>query len=89
MGKDTYLSNLAYRFEEMGFKTSTNLSLDGDFYAYTGSYLKTLPKLDQDDVNMIRAFVSGWLEADGAKVVNTNGKRYKSIQVNIYDLVFY
>ena len=34
----------AYRFEEMGFKTSTNLSLDGDFIAYTGKYLKTYLK---------------------------------------------
>lgn len=73
-------SKLAYRFEEIGFKTSTNLSLNGDFYAYTGSYLKTLPNLNQDDPKLIRAFVNGWLQADGKKVINKLGTRYKSIQ---------
>lgn len=53
------------RFEECGFKTSTNLSLDGDFFAYTGTYLKTLPLLEKDGVNLVRAFVSGYLSADG------------------------
>ncbi len=73
-------SAFAYRFEEMGFKTSTNLSLDGDFFAYTGSYLKTLPNINKDKASLLKAFTSGWLEADGAKVFNSNGKRYKSIQ---------
>lgn len=53
------------RFEECGFKTSTNLSLDGDFFAYTGTYSKTLPLLEKDGVNLVRAFVSGYLSADG------------------------
>lgn len=53
------------RFEECGFKTSTNLSLDGDFFAYAGTYLKTLPLLEKDGVNLVRAFVSGYLSADG------------------------
>ena len=68
------------RFEEVGFKTSTNFSLDGDCFAYTGTYLKTLPDLDRDSPELIRAFVNGLLAADGAKVTNGNGFRYKSIQ---------
>lgn len=73
-------AKLSYRFEEVGFKTSTNLSLKGDFYAYTGSYLKTLPDLNCDDPALIKAFVNGWLQADGAKAVSKLGTRYKSIQ---------
>jgi len=57
-----------YRFEEMGFKTSTCLSLKGDFYVYTGSYLKTSPDPKIDAPNLIRAFIAGYLDADGKKV---------------------
>jgi hypothetical protein len=57
----------ASRFEEMGFKTSTNHSLKGDFYAYTGTYLKTAPDPHVDSPELIRAFVSGYLHADGTK----------------------
>ena len=53
------------RFEECGFKTSTNLSLNGDFFAYTGTYLKTLPSIEKDGIKLVRAFVSGYLCADG------------------------
>ena len=53
------------RFEECGFKTSSNLSIDGDFFAYTGTYLKTLPNIEKDGISLVRAFVSGYLCADG------------------------
>lgn len=68
------------RFEEMGFKTSTNQSLKGDFIAYTGTYLKTSPDPEKDSPEMIRAFVAGYLDADGEKSKSTSGSRYSSIQ---------
>jgi len=58
------------RFIEMGFKTSTSLSLDGDIICYTGKYLKTTPDPRQDSIEQIRAFVHGYLSADGAKNKN-------------------
>ena len=70
----------AGRFEEMSFKTSTNDSLNGDFYAYTGSYLKTAPNPEVDSPELIRAFVAGYLQADGAKSGNSHGSKYISIQ---------
>lgn len=70
----------ADRFEEMGFKISTNNSLDEDFMAYTGTYLKTAPDPAIDSPELIRAFVAGYLQADGAKSRNPSGSRYKSIQ---------
>lgn len=63
-GKDV---GYAYRFEELGFKTSSSLSLDGDIIAYTGKYKKTLPDTKQDSPRLIRAFVRGFLDADGEK----------------------
>lgn len=80
----------AGRFEELGFKTSTNNSLKGDFMAYTGTYLKTAPDPEVDSPELIRAFVSGYLQADGAKN-NTDtgttgtGTRYLSIQSSELD----
>lgn len=73
-------SSFKKRFEEMGFKTSTSHSLNGDFMAYTGSYLKTLPSLENDPVNLIAAFVNGLLAADGTKKRNNGKTRYVSIQ---------
>src|SRR5690554_3391444 len=70
----------ADRFEEMGFRTSTNNSLDGDFFAYTGTYLKTAPNPDVDTPNLIRAFVAGYLQADGTKGRSTGGSQYIRIQ---------
>ena len=55
------------RFEEMGFKTSSSTSLDGDFMVYTGKYLKTTPNPNIDSPQLIRAFVRGYLDADGTK----------------------
>lgn len=62
------------RFQELGFKTSTSLSLNGDYCAYTGRYLKTLPNPKTDKPNLIRAFVRGFLDADGIK----GEKKYRS-----------
>jgi hypothetical protein len=69
------------RFEEMGFKTSTSDSLHGDWYAYTGTYLKVLPDLKVDSPAKIRAFIAGWMDADGAKSHNNKSTRFTSIQV--------
>src|SRR5208337_1557550 len=59
------------RFKELGFNDSSSLSLHGDVMVYTGTYLKTLPDPDVDDPRLIRAFVRGYLDADGTK--NKNG----------------
>jgi len=59
-----------YRFKELGFKTSSSLSLEGDVIAYTGKYKKTLPDPKKDDPRLIRAFVRGYLDADGEKTVS-------------------
>jgi ribonucleoside-diphosphate reductase alpha chain len=66
--KDVYYK---YRFEEMGFSTSSPLSIQGDVICYTGKYLKTLPDPRIDEPRLIRAFVRGFLDADGIK--NHNG----------------
>jgi len=73
------------RFEEMGFSTSTPLSCGGDFFAYTGSYLKSAPNPEVDSPNLIRAFVAGYCDADAAKnrnsTINYNTNNvYNSIQ---------
>jgi len=73
-----------YRFKEMGFETSTSNSLDGDIMVYTGKYLKTTPDINIDGLNMIKAFMDGYLSADGAKnpdwYENNTLSKYKSIQ---------
>jgi hypothetical protein len=68
------------RFEEVGFKTSTSNSLAGDFMAYTGSYLKTAPNPEIDDIGLIKAFVRGYLDADGTK----NPNWYKNEELSPY-----
>lgn len=55
------------RFLEMGFSSSSSLSLVGDVMVYTGGYLKTLPDPEVDSIENLRAFVRGYLDADGAK----------------------
>jgi len=76
--KDSKYQN---RFTEMGFKTNTNLSLNGDFFAYTGSYLKTCPNLETDSKELIYAFIKGYLAADGNKNRSNDVLRtYESIQ---------
>ena len=72
------------RFEEMGFGTSTNNSLDGDIFVYTGKYLKTVPTIEEDGLDMVKAFMDGYLTADGYKnpdwYGNNSLSKYKQIQ---------
>lgn len=70
-----------YRFEEMGFKSSTSLSLKGDVFVYTGKYQKTLPIAD-DGEKLIRSFSRGFLDADGEKTTNA-GNGFRSIQQSL------
>ena len=74
-----------YRFEELGFSTSTSLSLDGDFIAFTGKYQKTSPNPEIDEPRLIRAFVRGYLDADGALNRNYTNNIYNSIQSSEID----
>lgn len=71
--KDVYYK---YRFEEMGFKTSEPLSIKGDTICYTGKYQKTLPNPNIDEPRLIRAFVRGFLDADGAKNYNGGNEHF-------------
>lgn len=68
------------RFEEMGFSTSTSLSLAGDYMAFTGKYLKTVPDLNVDSPELIRAFVYGYLSADAEK--NRNNTIFNGVVKN-------
>lgn len=68
------------RFVEMGWKTSSSESSAGDVYAYTGKYLKTAPDPVIDSPALIRAFVAGYLQADGIKAYSEGGKQYTGIQ---------
>lgn len=80
----------SYRFDQMQWKSSEPLSCGGDRYYYTGSYLKTPPDLTKDSLTLVKAFVNGYLCADGYKntnyllnVANKEGStssRFKSIQ---------
>jgi ribonucleoside-triphosphate reductase len=70
------------RFEELGFGSSSSLSCAGDPMVYTGSYDKRLPDIAKDGVAMVRAFVRGWLDADGAKqTCATSVNPFGSLQV--------
>lgn len=75
-----------YRFEQMGFKTSSPLSCGGDFFAYTGSYLKTAPSPKEDSPRLIQAFVAGYCDADAYKNPNwykgNTTQKYKTIQAS-------
>jgi hypothetical protein len=64
-GKDKSL--FLDRFIELGFNTSSSQSLNGDVIVYTGKYLKEAPDPSIDDSSLIRAFVRGYLDADGGK----------------------
>ena len=69
------------RFEEIGFESSSSMSLKGDIIVYTGKYLKTLPDIETCSFEELRAFVIGYLDADGAKVHGkTNKQLYRGIQ---------
>lgn len=89
-----HASRFRPRFEEMGFSTSSSLSLKGDFMAFTGKYAKTAPSPETDSPNLIRAFVKGYLDADGQKNplfsikeldASRNGNAYITIQSSQQD----
>lgn len=69
------------RFEELGFSFSYPPSCKSDPVVYTGTYLKTLPSLEADGVRKTRAFVRGWLDADGNKNTNPGPNRFTSLQI--------
>lgn len=75
--KEKYL----HRFQELGFQDSSPLSCGGDVMVYTGTYLKVAPNPEVDAPHLIRAFVRGYLDADGAKINDrTMPNQFRSIQ---------
>lgn len=76
-GKDVQYKD---RFEELGFKTSSPKSCNGDVMVYTGKYLKEAPNPEIDNPRLIRAFVRGYLDADGGKNSNDTDNLFTSIQ---------
>ena len=78
-GKD---ANYEKRFKELWFKTSSSASLNGDVMAYTDTYLKTLPDFKKDSPKLIRAFITGLLDAAGGKSYNNKTKQYINIQAS-------
>jgi ribonucleoside-diphosphate reductase alpha chain len=68
------------RFTDLGFKSSSSASLSGDVIVYTGRYNKDVPDPTNDSPELIRAFVAGYLQADGRKNNNPSGKQYIGIQ---------
>ena len=74
------------RFIGCGFGSSQPMSIVGDTIVYTGKYLKTTPELALKNLDEIRAFVVGYLDADGAKSHSeTNKNKYLSIQSSQQD----
>ena len=79
-------NKFADRFISCGFGSSQPMSIVGDTIVYTGKYLKTTPELAVENLNEIRAFVVGYLDADGAKSHSgTNRNKYLSIQSSQQD----
>ena len=76
----------AERFQKLGFPCSSPKSFGGDPIFYTGAYLKEAPDPTQESLEMLEAFVRGYLDADGAKNPNkasthkAQRKEYLSIQ---------
>ena len=71
------------RFLELGFKSSKPKSIGSDVMVYTGKYLKERPSLDETSPELIRAFVRGYLDADGAKNnSHTQSSMFKSLQTS-------
>lgn len=63
------------RFIELGFGYSFPPSCNADPIVYTGHYMKTLPA-DDSEVRLVRAFIRGYLDADGARRnANENARR--------------
>lgn len=70
-----------YRFTDMGFSSSSALSIKGDIIISAGIYAKTLPDLEKDSEGLIFAFIRGYLDADGHKNNSGGAKQYDSIQI--------
>jgi len=72
------------RFLELGFKISNPFSFAGDdCMVYTGKYLKKLPDPTKDSVEVIKAFMHGYMQADGAKnSCKESASMYKSVQTS-------
>lgn len=76
------------RFQELGFEFGYPPSCDGDPFVYTGKYLKSLPGSEllrlpaERAIKLLRAFVHGYLAADGHKNRNSarGGEAYPAIQ---------
>lgn len=65
-------SKFLNRFIDRGFNHSYPPSCKDDPFVYIGRYKKTLPA-NTDDIRLIRAFIRGYLDADGNKK-NRHGK---------------
>lgn len=76
----------ASRFEEMGFSSSSSLSIDGDLIFYTGKYLKTLPSLNENN-DLLQAFICGYLDADATKNKSKSKKAYDYIQCSDIEVI--
>lgn len=79
-GKD-----IAYvdRFNSLGFKSCQHLSIGNDILVFTGKYQKDMPNPEIDDPRLIRAFVRGYLDADGGKAISEwDHDRFGSIQTS-------
>jgi len=71
------------RFLELGFKSSKPKSIGADVMVYTGKYLKERPSLDETSPELLRAFMRGYLDADGAKNKSqTQSSIFKSLQTS-------
>lgn len=66
------------KFIKCGFSHSFPPSCDKDPFVYTGSYLKTLPD-ESSDKRLIKAFLNGYLSADGNKTVQRGTTRINGI----------
>ena len=74
--KNKYLK----RFEENGFRKLSSPSLGGDSLLITDKYSKRLPNIDDLDINSLRAFVRGFVDADATKG-HKKSTRWNRIQV--------
>lgn len=72
-GKDK--AKFLSRFEELGFKNSSPKSFGGDAMVYTGHYLKDPLDPSLETIEVLRAFVRGYLDADGSKNFNRPASR--------------
>jgi len=67
------------RFAEMGFRTTSPQSIRGDNICYTGKYFKEAPNISKEPLRLIRAFVRGYLDADGARAPENTNLLFRSI----------